>query len=76
MLVCHCHRVTDRDIRAHIRGGSNTPAQVARTCRAGTCCGGCMPLISQIVREAVAEEIQQESGTTHLRLAGGARIYR
>jgi hypothetical protein len=24
----------------------------------------------------VAEEIQQESGTTHLRLAGGARIYR
>ncbi len=49
MLICHCHEVSDRQIRAAVRRGAQSRAEVARVCRAGGGCGGCGPAIDQIV---------------------------
>jgi bacterioferritin-associated ferredoxin len=56
MLVCHCRRVFDRDIRALAR---ETPSLggICRRSGAGSGCGGCVPLIRDIV--------VSETGATH-----------
>ena len=49
MIVCHCKGISDRAIRAAIRGGARSRQQLGRTCEAGRCCGGCQPLIRQLI---------------------------
>jgi bacterioferritin-associated ferredoxin len=49
MIVCHCFGVSDREIRASVRGGAKTCADVAECCGAGSGCGGCKPLVAEIV---------------------------
>ena len=49
MLVCHCHQVSDRTIRACIREGAETVAQVGDRCGAGTSCGGCRPVVRELI---------------------------
>jgi len=53
MIVCHCKAVNDRAIRDVIRRGARSPRQVALACQAGRRCGGCLP----VVRELLASEI-------------------
>ncbi len=50
MRVCHCHGITDRDIRACIRQGARTADAVGQTCGAGSSCGGCKPLVELLVQ--------------------------
>jgi bacterioferritin-associated ferredoxin len=54
MIVCHCHGVSDRAIRAAVREGAATRAEVARACAAGACCGGCHPAIQGIIESELA----------------------
>ena len=49
MVVCHCNAVTDRTIRKAVREGACTRNAVARDCRAGRGCGGCTPVIDEIL---------------------------
>ncbi len=49
MLICHCRRVTDHQIREATQLGAKTVGQVGRFCGAGTCCGGCAPAVLEIV---------------------------
>jgi bacterioferritin-associated ferredoxin len=49
MIVCHCHGVTDRVIRRHVREGAASCALVTRACAAGSRCGGCRPVICEII---------------------------
>jgi bacterioferritin-associated ferredoxin len=60
VLVCHCHRVSDRTIRAACRAGARTREEVGQTCGAGTGCGGCRPMIDRLVA------IEAEPGGTSL----------
>ena len=53
MIVCHCQGVSDRSIRQAVREGACTVRQVARACRAGRMCGGCRPVISEIIAAEV-----------------------
>lgn len=41
MIICHCARVTDRDIRAAIEQGASTVGAVVKTTGAGRCCAPC-----------------------------------
>lgn len=41
MIVCHCARVTDRDIRAAIEQGAHTVSAVVKSTGAGRCCAPC-----------------------------------
>jgi bacterioferritin-associated ferredoxin len=53
MLVCHCRKVFDREIRAVARE-TGSLSGVCRRSGAGTCCGGCVPLVREIVSEETA----------------------
>ena len=56
MVVCHCHAVNDRTIRAEIQSGALDLTEVAERCGAGTRCGGCQPLIAALLAEQGHEE--------------------
>ena len=50
MLVCHCHALTDRDIRRAVRvTGACSVADVGDHCGAATGCGGCYEVVNEIV---------------------------
>ena len=49
MLICHCHRVNDRTIRAVAESGARTCEDVGDACGAGTSCGGCKPAIAGLL---------------------------
>ncbi len=50
MLVCHCHALTDRDIRRSVRTtGACSVAEVSDHCGAATGCGGCYEVVAEIV---------------------------
>ena len=50
MIVCHCHAVTDREIRQVAAQGAQSRVDVTRACRAGGDCGGCHPHVELILR--------------------------
>ncbi len=54
MIVCHCKAVNDRSIREVIQRGARTPREIALACQAGRKCGGCIP----VVRELLANETE------------------
>jgi len=49
VIVCHCHGVSDRRIHAEANLGAEDADEIARRCGAGTDCGGCYPLIEDIL---------------------------
>jgi len=61
MLVCHCKLVRCSDIREAVHEGAQTTEDIARMCGAGTGCGGCRPL----VRNLVEREKRTLSVVTH-----------
>ncbi|HVV50036.1 MAG TPA: (2Fe-2S)-binding protein [Polyangia bacterium] len=61
MLVCHCHRICDRTIRASICEGARSIEEVGAACRAGTGCGGCRPTIAGLLAERPREELPRRS---------------
>jgi bacterioferritin-associated ferredoxin len=61
VVVCHCEAVNDERIRAEIRSGALTLAEIARTCRAGATCGGCLPFVAELVDEEVSQAVHLRS---------------
>ena len=49
MIVCHCKGLNDRDIGKAAREGAVTVDDVATFCSAGSDCGGCRPVIEEIL---------------------------
>jgi bacterioferritin-associated ferredoxin len=43
MIVCVCKAVSDRQIRAAVKGGANRLRDLTRDLGVGTCCGKCLP---------------------------------
>lgn len=54
MYVCLCRQVTDRCVAAAIEAGARDPESLARSCRAGTGCGGCRGTVEAILQAAIA----------------------
>ena len=76
MIVCHCHAVSDRTIRACIRSGARSAGAVARVCMAGRCCGGCAPALKELVeKERAALEIPA-SGLSSAPLLTNSKLLR
>jgi bacterioferritin-associated ferredoxin len=59
MFVCHCRAVTDGEIRDAIAAGACDLDEVGRSCGAGITCGGCCPLIQELLAEH-AERVRAE----------------
>ena len=49
VIVCHCHGVSDRRIEAEAGLGASDADDLARRCGAGSDCGGCLPLIEDLL---------------------------
>jgi bacterioferritin-associated ferredoxin len=49
MFVCHCRALTDGEISEVIRGGACDLEEVGDRCGAGITCGGCCPLIEELL---------------------------
>jgi len=61
MLICHCNGISDRAIRGAIRGGAQTPADVARRCGAGSGCGGCLDAVRELIHAEAAHRVEASS---------------
>ncbi|WP_075006563.1 MULTISPECIES: (2Fe-2S)-binding protein [Stigmatella] len=61
MIVCLCHVVSDRLIRAHISQGIRTVEGLGEACGAGTSCGGCQDQLEQILVEAKCQAVGTKS---------------
>ena len=48
MLVCHCHRVNDARVEQVLAAGADGVRGVVRATRAGTGCGGCLPMLREL----------------------------
>lgn len=53
VLVCHCKAVNDRQIEAAALCGAGSVRDVVQACGAGGVCGGCRPVIQEIISEVV-----------------------
>ena len=63
MFVCHCRAVTDREIREAIAAGARDLAEVGLRCGAGITCGGCCPLIEQLLADQAGEPVAATAAT-------------
>ncbi|MEZ5333726.1 MAG: (2Fe-2S)-binding protein [Thermoanaerobaculia bacterium] len=59
MILCLCEAVTDRQIRQAVHQGADTVREIARTTRAGTCCGACACDVRKLLREARAAAAEE-----------------
>lgn len=60
--ICSCHNVTKADIVEGVKSGTcKTIADVKSCTKAGTGCGGCMPLIQTIYSKTMADMGQEVS---------------
>ena len=55
MYVCSCRAVTDRTIRQVVANGARTIEEIAGRCGAGSHCGGCWPVLDELLAELLAE---------------------
>jgi bacterioferritin-associated ferredoxin len=56
MYVCHCRAVTDGEIREAITAGACDLDEVGLRCGAGVTCGGCCPLIQELLAEQAPQD--------------------
>ena len=55
LIVCHCRRISDRQIRKVVHEGASSVGEVARACGAATGCGGCATVVHEIVNDELAQ---------------------
>jgi bacterioferritin-associated ferredoxin len=53
MYVCVCNAITDRDARAQVKADCPTVATIYRALGVRPKCGKCVPLVRQLLRQAV-----------------------
>lgn len=51
MIACHCTGMSDRRIAAEVEAGASSLEEVTLACGAGGQCGGCHPLVEDIIDE-------------------------
>ncbi|KAJ5771282.1 uncharacterized protein N7511_003333 [Penicillium nucicola] len=60
--ICSCHNVTKGDVVENVKNGTCTSiAQVKSCTKAGTGCGGCMPLVQSIFNKTMLDMGQEVS---------------
>ncbi|MFT5722808.1 MAG: nitrite reductase (NADH) large subunit [Motiliproteus sp.] len=53
--ICSCHAVSKGDIRTAVSGGCGSVGDVKGHTKAGTGCGGCVPLLTSLVNHELTE---------------------
>jgi nitrite reductase (NADH) large subunit len=53
--ICSCHSVSKGDVRQAVQGGCCSVGDVKGSTKAGTGCGGCVPLLTNLVNHELEE---------------------
>ena len=53
--ICSCNNVSKGQICSAVREGAITVAQLKAGCKAGATCGGCVPLVTQVMKSEMAQ---------------------
>lgn len=56
MIVCLCHRVSDRDIRRAVAEGTRNFEVLQDETRAASACGACHDCAREVFNEALAQQ--------------------
>lgn len=60
--ICSCHNVTKGDLVSNVKGGTCKSIGEVKSCtKAGTGCGGCMPLVQSIFNKTMLDMGQEVS---------------
>ncbi|MCB9633956.1 MAG: nitrite reductase small subunit NirD [Sandaracinus sp.] len=52
--VCSCHDVDAGTVRACVRAGASSCAEIGTSTKAGAGCGGCVPLVNDLLKQELA----------------------
>ncbi len=55
MIVCICHNVSDKAIRAAVDAGATSLAEIRAQLNVGSCCGKCNAYAKTVVRDQVED---------------------
>lgn len=55
MIVCVCHNVSDRAIRAAVDAGASSLAEIRASLNVGSCCGKCNAFAKTVVRSQLED---------------------
>jgi bacterioferritin-associated ferredoxin len=72
MIVCLCHRVSDREIQQAAAGGCRSLDQLQDELRVGTACGACTDCAHDTLRAAQAALARPAKATVMAPMLGGA----
>lgn len=73
MFVCQCRVVTDRRIHEAIESGAHTIEAIGFACGAGAECGGCQPVLRDLLAEHGIEVDLPRRGPSMVPAGGGPR---
>jgi nitrite reductase (NADH) large subunit len=71
-VVCQCMGVDRGQLSAYIASGATDLPELGRQCGAGTVCGGCKPLLQNLLGDSAPR--QAERGAAGLALGGGLAV--
>lgn len=57
MIICICHRVSERDIDHAVREGASSLRQLNECLRAGTGCGACVEHVRDYLKHRLADDL-------------------
>ena len=57
MIVCICHDVKDRQIKAAMARGMDSMQALQNALNVGTCCGCCEPMVNDLLEQHHANQI-------------------
>ncbi len=52
-LICSCEAITKGTIVEEVKAGNNTLDAIKKCCKAGTGCGGCVPMVKDLINETM-----------------------
>ena len=73
MIICHCFKVSDREIRLSIDLGATDVEAVGDSCAAGLGCGGCHEAIDKMIADRLAKTAAKDKGSRFSMIARFSR---
>lgn len=65
VIVCHCHRVSDRKVARAVADGCASLRDLRRECGAGGGCGACIPVLRTLLPDTGAPTVPSLRETPH-----------
>lgn len=61
VIICHCRGINDQSVRDAIDDGMETVEELAEICGTGSDCGGCRPVLAELIVERTGQSTEHAS---------------